>query len=68
MGNRKYYDQIIIDACQYEKDKITDEMDVSTMKDFMQVGRWPQTLYKDPQGFKLTTFRRKYAVFNCLVF
>lgn len=36
MGNRKFYDQMIIDACQYEKDKVTDEVDVTTLKDYMQ--------------------------------
>ena len=37
MGNRKFYDQLIIDACQYEKDRITDEDDVSSLRDYMQV-------------------------------
>lgn len=37
MGNRKFYDQIIADMCQHEKDRITDEIDVTTMKDYMQV-------------------------------
>nr|XP_002119481.1 putative uncharacterized protein CXorf58 [Ciona intestinalis]XP_026690704.1 putative uncharacterized protein CXorf58 [Ciona intestinalis] len=36
MGHRKFYDQLIVDACQYEKDKITDEMDITTVKDYMQ--------------------------------
>nr|CAB3235000.1 putative uncharacterized protein CXorf58 [Phallusia mammillata] len=36
MGHRKFYDQMIVDACQYEKDKITDEVDVTTVKDYMQ--------------------------------
>ena len=38
MGNRKFYDQMIIDACQTHQDKITNELDINTMKDFMQVG------------------------------
>jgi len=37
MGHRKFYDQMIVDACQFEKDKITDEVDVTTVKDYMQV-------------------------------
>ena len=37
MGNRKFYDQLIADMCQHEKDRITDEIDVTTMKDYMQV-------------------------------
>lgn len=37
MGHRKYYDQMIIDACHFEKNKITDIIDVSTAKDFIQV-------------------------------
>uniref|UniRef100_A0A8D0G4N6 Uncharacterized protein n=1 Tax=Sphenodon punctatus TaxID=8508 RepID=A0A8D0G4N6_SPHPU len=37
MGHRKYYDQMIQDELQYQKHKITDEMDVATMKDYMQV-------------------------------
>ncbi|XP_071477892.1 uncharacterized protein CXorf58-like [Diadema antillarum] len=36
MGNRKFYDQMIADTCQYERDKITDEVDVTTVKDYMQ--------------------------------
>ncbi|XP_074632957.1 uncharacterized protein CXorf58 homolog isoform X2 [Acropora palmata] len=36
MGNRKFYDQLIADLCQHEKDKITDETDVTTLKDYMQ--------------------------------
>ncbi|KAJ7333190.1 hypothetical protein OS493_018366 [Desmophyllum pertusum] len=36
MGNRKFYDQLIADMCQHEKDRITDEIDVTTMKDYMQ--------------------------------
>lgn len=39
MGNRKFYDQLIADMCQHEKDRITDEIDVTTMKDYMQVRR-----------------------------
>ena len=39
MGNRKFYDQLIADTCQHEKDRITDEIDVTTMKDYMQVCR-----------------------------
>jgi len=37
MGHRKYYDQMIIDACHFEKNKITDIIDVSTAKDFIQL-------------------------------
>ena len=37
MGNRKFYDQLIADTCQHEKDRVTDETDVITMKDYMQV-------------------------------
>lgn len=36
MGHRRFYDQMIIDACQYEKDKIIDEVDVQTKKDYLQ--------------------------------
>ncbi|XP_001628550.3 uncharacterized protein CXorf58 homolog isoform X2 [Nematostella vectensis] len=36
MGNRKFYDQLTADLCQHEKDKITDEIDVTTMKDYMK--------------------------------
>lgn len=37
MGNRKFYDQMTADLCQHEKDKITDEIDITTMKDYMRV-------------------------------
>ncbi|XP_078612468.1 uncharacterized protein CXorf58-like isoform X4 [Branchiostoma floridae x Branchiostoma japonicum] len=36
MGHRKFYDQMIRDACQHEKDRVTDEIDIITMKDYMQ--------------------------------
>ncbi|XP_002736551.1 uncharacterized protein CXorf58-like [Saccoglossus kowalevskii] len=36
MGHRNFYDQMITDACQHDKSKITDEIDVTTMKDYMQ--------------------------------
>ncbi|XP_033124978.1 putative uncharacterized protein CXorf58 [Anneissia japonica] len=36
MGNRKFYDQMIADSCQYEKHRITEEVDVTTVKDYMQ--------------------------------
>ena len=44
MGNRKFYDQLIADICQHEKDRITDEIDVTTMKDYMQVCGWQVSL------------------------
>lgn len=37
MGNRKFYDQMTADLCQHEKDKITDEVDITTIKDYMKV-------------------------------
>lgn len=39
MGNRKFYDQMLMDACQHHQLKITDEVDVTTMKEYMQVGQ-----------------------------
>ena len=37
MGNRKFYDQMLLDACQHEQLKITDEVDVTTVQEYMQV-------------------------------
>lgn len=37
MGHRKFYDQMITDACQYERNKVLDEVDVCTVQDYMQV-------------------------------
>ncbi len=37
MGNRKFYEQIIVDSLQVQKGKIVDETDVVTLKDYMQV-------------------------------
>jgi hypothetical protein len=37
MGNRRFYEQIIIDSLQVQKGKIIDETDVVTLKDYMQV-------------------------------
>lgn len=36
MGHRLFYDQMISDTCQQEQDQITDEIDVTTTKDYMQ--------------------------------
>ena len=40
MGNRKYCDQVLEDVCQNHQLKITDEVDITTMKDYMQVCAW----------------------------
>lgn len=45
MGNRKFYDQLIADTCQHEKDRVTDETDVTTMKDYMQVWGMMQKVF-----------------------
>ena len=39
MGNRKYFDQMLEDACHHHQFKITDEMDVTTVKEYMQVSQ-----------------------------
>ncbi|XP_062598361.1 uncharacterized protein CXorf58-like isoform X2 [Saccostrea cucullata] len=36
MGNRKFYDQMLQDAMYNQQYKITDEIDVTTLKDYMQ--------------------------------
>ncbi|XP_053562340.1 uncharacterized protein CXorf58 homolog [Bombina bombina] len=36
MGHRAYYDQMICDELDYQKNRITDIMDVATLKDYMQ--------------------------------
>ena len=49
MGNRKFYEQMIKDLCQTEKDKITDEVDVTNLKEYMQVSvslPQPKTMFK----------------------
>ena len=37
MGNRRFYDQMLMDACHHHQLKVTDEVDVTTMKEYMQV-------------------------------
>ena len=37
MGNRKFYDQMLQDAMYKQQYRITDEIDVTTLKDYMQV-------------------------------
>ena len=37
MGNRKFYDQMLQDAMFQQQYRITDEVDVTTLKDYMQV-------------------------------
>ena len=53
MGNRKFYDQLIADMCQHEKDRITDEIDVTTMKDYMQVYGWQVSLFLQSSNLQL---------------
>ena len=36
MGNRKFYDQMLVDACHHHQLGVTDEVDVTTMKEYMQ--------------------------------
>lgn len=36
MGNRRFYDQMLADACCHQQLKVTDEVDVTTMKEYMQ--------------------------------
>lgn len=37
MGSRQFYDQMLVDACHHQQLKITEEVDVTTMKEYMQV-------------------------------
>ena len=37
MGSRQFYDQMLVDACRHQQLKVTDEVDVTTMKEYMQV-------------------------------
>ena len=37
MGNRRFYDQMLLDACHHHQLKVTDEVDITTMKEYMQV-------------------------------
>ena len=37
MGNRKFYDQLLLDTCQHQQMKITDAVDITTVKDYMKV-------------------------------
>ncbi len=46
MGNRKYCDQVLEDACQNQQLGITDEVDITTMKDYMQVRIGVNLLYR----------------------
>ena len=36
MGHRQFYDQFLQDTIQYETHKIVDEIDVTTLKDYMR--------------------------------
>ncbi|PVD18639.1 hypothetical protein C0Q70_21189 [Pomacea canaliculata] len=36
MGNRQFYDQMVMDTIQYSQTTVTDEHDVTTLKDYMQ--------------------------------
>ena len=38
MGSRVFYDQMLVDECQHHQMKITDEVDVTNMQEYMQVG------------------------------
>jgi hypothetical protein len=44
MGNRKFFDQMVLDAIHKQQPGVTDENDVTTVKDYMQVScSGPQT-------------------------
>jgi hypothetical protein len=45
MGNRKYYDLIILDKLREKnKGKVVDPEDIISLKDYMQVSRQPKCL------------------------
>ena len=37
MGNRVFYDQMLTDACQQQQLRVGSEVDVTNMKEYMQV-------------------------------
>ena len=37
MGNRHFYDQMLQDTIRHQQAAIVDEVDVTTLKDYMQV-------------------------------
>ena len=39
MGHRKFYDQLITDQLSRDTHVVTDEVDIITLKDYMQVTR-----------------------------
>ena len=40
MGSRVFYDQMLVDTCQQQQFRVTDEIDVTTMKEYMQARHW----------------------------
>ena len=37
MGNRVFYDQLLEDACRHQHLGVTEEVDVTTVKEYMQL-------------------------------
>ena len=37
MGNRRFYDQMLADVCHHQQEQVTDEIDVTNMKEYMKV-------------------------------
>lgn len=55
MGNRQFYDQMLRDAIFQQQYKITDEVDVTTLKDYMQVYThitYPDLIYPEYSLFQ----------------
>ena len=52
MGHRKFYDQVIQDMLKHKEYKITDEVDVTTLKDYMQVSDTIIFLYSEQVKIK----------------
>lgn len=50
MGYRNYYKQILQDELQFKRYGITDEIDVATVKDYMQVSN----IHMTPLGFEVS--------------
>ena len=37
MGNRRFYDQMLSDVCRHQQQQVTDEIDITNMKEYMKV-------------------------------
>lgn len=61
MGEKKFYGQIIEDECLFQRFKITDEIDIVTMQDYMQVRTLDTDVENKQKAFLSLSSKKKLS-------